>query len=165
MKKKQKLSRIAGHRSGCALSHLSGRPPHAGDRHAAGVYLLLFCGHGRAGMLFEGQIRRGKAVPAPKPDCRGAARRAARRRGLEHVPAACALPAGRLAHVRALGKAALYARRVVRCVLLLRSSRCCFSPAPWKNAAGQSGRKCSPFFSWETLCFSFSRAIASSQRI
>ena len=48
---------------------------------------------------------------------------------------------------------------------ILRSSRCCFSPAPWKSAAGRSDRKCSPFFSWETLCFSFSRAIASSRRI
>lgn len=30
---------------------------HTLETSAESLYLLLFCGHGRAGMLFEGQIR------------------------------------------------------------------------------------------------------------
>lgn len=58
-------------------------------------------------MLFEGQIRRGKAVSSPKPDRCGAARRAARRRGLDTF-----LPAVRFplegSHMYALWEKLLY---------------------------------------------------------
>ena len=104
-------------------------------------------------MLFEGQIRRGKAVPAPKPDRRGAARRAARRRGLEHISAACALPAGRLAHVHTLGKAALYARRVVRCVLLC-TARAAVSRPPHRKARLDGAAESARLSSHGKLCVS-----------
>ena len=120
---------------------------------AENLCFLLFCRSCRAGVLPERKIRRGKAVPAPKPARRGAARRAARRRGLEHVPAACALPAGRLAHVRALGKAALYARRMVCCVLLC-AARAAVSRPPHGKARLDGAAESARLSSHGKLCVS-----------
>lgn len=78
---------------------------------------------------------------------------------------ACALPAGRLAHVRALGKAALYARRVVRCVLPC-AARAAVSRPPHGKTRLDRAAESARLSSHGKLCVSlFHERSASSRRI
>ena len=162
MRKSKKLFGITGHRSGALyLTFLI-------DLHTLetslqkSLYLLLFVVMGVLAFFLKSKYAEESRFRS-KPDRRGAARRAARRRGLElpflpHVPSA-----GRLAHMYALGKAALYARRVVRCVLhFARSSRCCFSPAHGKTRLDGAAAEVLAFLLMGNFVFLFFTSDASS---
>ena len=119
--------------------------------------VFIFCYFVVMGVLacfLKGKYAEGKAVPAPKPDRRGAARRAARRRGLEHFCRMCASRWKARTCTRSGKSCSIRSARGALCSTL-RSSRCCFSPAPWKSAAGRSDRKCSPFFLMGNFVFLF----------
>ena len=142
------------------LSHLSGQPPYARNLIAEFFLFLLFCGHGRVGIFLKGKYAEESRFPLQSRICCGAARRAARRRGLEHVPAACALPRWKGSHVRTPGKKLLYTLGAWCAVFFTAQIALLFLARPMKSAAGRERQKVSPFLLMK-LCVS----LFTSERI